>query len=364
MRRAARQKRTADPGPASKSPDSKRPSLGDMSMDDRRQEQQRKLAEFRERKKQKNEEKKLARPAWKPAGSASGQRITRSMTRRVVSTSCLPNVRSANTSANTSNASLPVPKQQKSSTIAEQRDDLTTSTPVADVQTVGSLKVLDNVKSTLLEDPTRITPVANRLQMIDIETDVLDGLNIQHWKKLYDEFFFKLKMWQNKFEKLTPTDDVFWQVERDRAIGEVGFFLGKKSKFTQFGAMIQDPHGEKFKVQSIDDISGFWTGMVLPSIEDFVSRAEWLTIASKNGWTESDKEAKPKKVSHSPQRPNQKENRNPKVVIDPEADAEKAKKKLKAKKDAEDRRKQMRAMMAARKKAMSTSDLPNQLEML
>ena len=74
-----------------------------------------------------------------------------------------------------SNASLPVPKQQKSSTIAEQRDDLTTSTPVADVQTVGSLEVLENVKSTLLEDPTRITPVANRLQMIDIETDVLDG---------------------------------------------------------------------------------------------------------------------------------------------------------------------------------------------
>jgi len=44
-------------------------------------------------------------------------------------------------------------------------------------------------------------------------------------------------------------------VERDRVVGEVTFFLGKKSKFTQFGDMLLDPENDQYKVKSEDDIA-------------------------------------------------------------------------------------------------------------
>ena len=107
-------------------------------------------------------------------------------------------------------------------------------------------------------------------------------------------------------------------------------FLGTKSKFTQFGKMIEDPHGDKFRVKSEDDIlvrqvknrsftiltltsKCFWDGMVAPSVNDFLARADWLSQASQNNWPEAEKESKPgqKTATLPPRAKIQKENRQP-----------------------------------------------------
>jgi len=62
------------------------------------------------------------------------------------------------------------------------------------------------------------------------------------------------------------------------------------------------------------------------------------------------------KIGSSPVKAKPKENR-PKVPSDPEAAAKAEAKKLKVKKDAEERRKKMREMMAAKKRAISASAL-------
>lgn len=362
MKPASRSKRTAETSPGtSKSPDPKRPTLGDTtrSIEDRRKDQQRRLQEFKENRKVKAMERKkevAARPAWKPAGSHKSKRpVTRSMTRFHSAS----NIHSAIVELEPeieNNSSLPLPKMESSK-----------NTSVIS-ETVASIAEVERVTITstpLVENPamTSLTPVAKRLQLIDIEHENHhDEFNLIHWQAVYDDHLFKLINCQNQLNGLGATEDEFWQVERDRAVGEVGFFLGNKSKFTQFSQIIKNPKGEKFKVQSEDDIACYWDGMVLPSVIDFLARSKWLVSSSAGGWSDSDKALKPDpKIGKSPSRPREeKENRRPKLSSnDPVVDKDNQEKKLKVKKEAEDRRKKMRAMMAAKKRAMSTSDLPN-----
>jgi len=368
--RSTRAKRTAEESQnKSVSPERKRPSLGEKTMEQRRAEQQQKLAAFREKKRLENEEKKNARPAWRPGGVGVK---TRSMTRHYSSPAMLPTPQRKGKAK----PKLPTPTQNVAPSSSVAKDAIAemdesppkvSSTPMANVKSVPKLS-----------DEPRITPVASRLQLIDIEADRVvqpdpiqlfnvqnddsDEYNLRHWKKIYEEHVDKLKACQKKLELLSSSQDEFWEVECERARGEVVLFLGKKSKFTQFGRMIDDPHGDKFKVKSEDDILCFWDGMVAPSVNDFLARADWLSNASQNNWPEAAKEAKPgQKTATSPPRAKiQKENRQP---AESKTTAAQDEKKLKVRKEAEERRKKMKAMMAAKKKAMSTTNLPNDVVM-
>merc|ERR1712142_132595 len=305
--RSTRAKRTAEESNKSVSPDRKRPSLGEKTMEQRRAEQQQKLAAFREKKRLAEEEKKNTRPAWRPGGRGMTSRPTssgvktRSMTKAVSS----PAMLATSQRKEKGNAKLPKPTRNvaSSSTVAkdaiaelDESPPKVSSTPMAHVKSVSKLS-----------DEPRITPVASRLQLIDIEADPVprpsptqlfniqndesDEYNLRHWKNIYQEHVEKLKSYQKKLAMVSSSQDEFWELECERARGEVVLFLGTKSKFTQFGKMIEDPHGDKFRVKSEDDIlvrqvknrsftiltltsKCFWDGMVAPSVNDFLARAD------------------------------------------------------------------------------------------
>ena len=45
----------------------------------------------------------------------------------------------------------------------------------------------------------------------------------------------------------------------------------------------------------INDLSvqAFWDGMVFPSVQDFINRADWLIESGSSEWTEAQKEKNP-----------------------------------------------------------------------
>jgi len=374
---------------------------------EKREAQRKKFAAYKEKKKAQEEErkKKLAeRPAWRPAGAA----VTRSMTRGrktasssailvpSSSSSSLKSVKEEKSQRTGKKLSLPIPKNKDQNRKSEEsgmeiEGESSKSENVEKLEKSPEILTEDRnfstpargVKSGPLPS-TGITPIAQRLQIsprpeippepvteppsdeieIDLEAqetsineEILGKLNLPYWKQLFEEYERKLLTAKWDFAQFPKTDDEFWEVEKDRAVGEVGFFLEQKSKFVQFKKMLDDPLGEKFKVKTNEDIQSFWEGMVLPSVQDFLTRSAWLIRAGENKWPENMKAQKPsQKIGSSPVKAKPKENR-PKVPSDPEAAAKAEAKKLKVKKDAEERRKKMREMMAAKKRAISASAL-------
>ena len=72
--------------------------------------------------------------------------------------------------------------------------------------------------------------------------------------------------------------------------------------------MCKDPTNQKFQVKKEDDLKvriwnvfsinnihlkAFWDGMVFPSVQDFLNRADWLIESGSLEWSEAQKEKNP-----------------------------------------------------------------------
>lgn len=205
-----------------------------------------------------------------------------------------------------------------------------------------------------------LTPNAKRLNLNqsfkDFETIQLNKeLNLPHWKSVHQDHAARLTVLKTKIVMLEPPQDEFWEDNTNHIKGEVIFFLGMKSKFSQFEAMLEDPKSEKYKVKTEDDITCYWEGMVKPALDEFLARADWLVAVPEKEWSQEAKDLKPTNAPVATVKITVK----PKREEDPELKAkmELAKQKRLLKKQAEDdRRKEMREMIRAKRKASKQAE--------
>jgi hypothetical protein len=136
------------------------------------------------------------------------------------------------------------------------------------------------------------------MQLVTIHKSESSKFNLKHWTQVYNKHLNQIKEKTEKIQSISsqfPTNDEFWITELERAKGESALFIGKKSKLTQFGIICKDPTNDKFKVEKEDDIKAFWDGMVLPSVDDFIKRSDWLIEAGESSWLEEIKSKNPHK---------------------------------------------------------------------
>jgi len=183
------------------------------------------------------------------------------------------------------------------------------------------------------------------------------SLNLETWSLTHSKNVTiieeKINNLNNVIQK-NPTEDNFWTIEIERVNGEGNLFLSKKSKLNQFGEMCKDPTNQKFQVKKEDDLKAFWDGMVFPSVEDFINRADWLIESGSLEWTEVQKEKNPFKPILKVQPTNKPK---PQKTKQQQEIDQKQKEKLKAAKEAaEKRRAEMRKkMMKMKRKNMNSS---------
>jgi len=344
-------------------------------LDVKKESRQKRFEDWLKNKKEKEAADKLkSRPPWRPAGRATATRINEKKTataardstasRPTTASEVRPVTRSMRKTQSDSNIQTPSlfdlgrgPKIKNRGNTEEKPQCPVIPEPTkkslpkpicSESATVESSSETEPIKP----KPTGFTPMMNRVSKISLDDD--DELGLKKWTKVYNESESKLKLYQIDIENFTTPTDEFWRLEVERVKGEAVLFLGPKSKHTQFGKMCLDPKNEKFKVEKEEDLQAFWDAMVLPSIKYFCERMDWLNKATKSGWPEDLKEAKPtSEIGKSPARPRQIREIT-KTAEEIEAEAKKKQeqriKKENQRKAAEERRKEMRRLMAERKK--------------
>lgn len=367
----------------------------------KREDRKAKLEEYKKAKIEKEKERKRTeRPVWRPAG-VNTRSMARSQSDSALAKPISMNPRKekalkkTKSHFNLKKTAVPEKENTKTSTrvsspIREEDDSITKDATTNELNKLplpkfqattlintdipsellkSHMHISQNHTSTPLHpaniQTTGITPKFNKIS-IGVVDPVKDEsskfpdpiIDTSKWLVVYKESVSKLEQCKKEIEGwITENLNEFWKSNIDTVHGEVFLYLGPKSKHSQFGKMCDDPTNQKFKVEKDEDLEAFWDGMVLPSVKHFHAKMEWLKKAAENQWPESLQSQEPiSEIGKSPARPRQNKNVKPKTAEEIEAADKKKKdaadKRAQIKKDAENRRKEMRKKMMAQKKKM------------
>jgi len=189
----------------------------------------------------------------------------------------------------------------------------------------------------------------NKENVATVTTDTAN-LNLIFWIDVHQRHTTQIKQLLDGLNRATEankTTSDYWTVEIDRTNGEGTLFLGNKSKLNQFGKMCNDPTNDKYKVEKEDDLKAFWDGLVYPSVEDFIKRVNWLIGAANDNWGDEHKDKNP---NQEVKKMSTKSKPKPKTSANPVKSAEQQAKLAKSKKQAEERRAEMRKKMMEMKR--------------